>query len=84
MIYFEFLPSFILFFDNTLLLKYLSIRISPHATAVDSDGKWAARKQSEPFGRGVQAMQEEIRALFREYGWTEEVHFDSYVEEYAW
>jgi hypothetical protein len=29
-------------------------------------------------------MQEEIRALFREYGWTEEVHFDSYVEEYAW
>ena len=30
------------------------------------------------------AMQEEIRDLFRHHGWTQEVHFDAYVEDYAW
>ena len=29
-------------------------------------------------------IQEEIRDLFREAGWTQEVHFDSYVEDYEW
>jgi hypothetical protein len=30
------------------------------------------------------AMQEEIRNLFRQYGWTQEVQFDEYIEDYAW
>ena len=30
------------------------------------------------------AVQEEIRDLFRQAGWQEEVHFDSYVEDYEW
>ena len=30
------------------------------------------------------AVQEEVRSLFREVGWTEEVHFDGYVEDYDW
>ena len=30
------------------------------------------------------AIQEEIRALFRQAGWNHEVHFDSYVEDYDW
>lgn len=30
------------------------------------------------------AIQKEIRGLFREAGWTQEVHFDSYVEDYEW
>ena len=30
------------------------------------------------------ALQENIRNLFRESGWTEEVQFDSYVEDYDW
>ena len=30
------------------------------------------------------ALQQEIRDLFREYGWTQEVEFDYYVEEYEW
>ena len=30
------------------------------------------------------AIQEEVRNLFREAGWKEEVHFDSYVEDYEW
>ena len=30
------------------------------------------------------AIQEEIRDLFREAGWNQEVHFDSYVEDYEW
>lgn len=30
------------------------------------------------------AIQEEIRSLFREAGWKEDVHFDSYVEDYDW
>ena len=30
------------------------------------------------------AMQEMVRRLFRKQGWTEEVHFDNYVEEYDW
>ncbi len=30
------------------------------------------------------AIQEEIRDLFRETGWNQEVHFDSYVEDYEW
>ena len=30
------------------------------------------------------ALQEEIRRLFRTNGWTEEVKFDSYVEDYDW
>jgi hypothetical protein len=30
------------------------------------------------------AMQEEIRDLFRQHGWTQEVQFDEYVEDYAW
>jgi hypothetical protein len=30
------------------------------------------------------AIQEEIRNLFREEGWQEEVHFDSYIEDYDW
>ena len=30
------------------------------------------------------AMQQEIRDLFRQHGWTQEVHFDDYVEDYAW
>lgn len=30
------------------------------------------------------ALQEEIRELFREAGWNEEVKFDGYVEDYAW
>jgi hypothetical protein len=25
-----------------------------------------------------------VRSLFREAGWNEEVHFDSYVEDYDW
>jgi hypothetical protein len=29
-------------------------------------------------------VQEEVRSLFREAGWNEEVHFDSYVEDYEW
>ena len=29
-------------------------------------------------------IQEEIRNLFREAGWKEEVQFDSYVEDYDW
>ena len=30
------------------------------------------------------AIQEEVRSLFREAGWTEEIRFDSYVEDYEW
>ncbi len=30
------------------------------------------------------AVQEEIRSLFREAGWKEEVCFDSYIEDYDW
>ena len=30
------------------------------------------------------ALQEDIRNLFRKSGWTEEVEFDSYVEDYNW
>ena len=30
------------------------------------------------------AIQEEIRDLFREAGWNQEIHFDSYVEDYEW
>ena len=30
------------------------------------------------------AIQEEIRNLFRNEGWQEEVHFDSYIEDYDW
>ena len=30
------------------------------------------------------AIQEEVRSLFREAGWKEEVHFDGYVEDYEW
>ena len=30
------------------------------------------------------ALQENIRKLFRENGWTEEVQFDGYVEDYDW
>ena len=30
------------------------------------------------------AMQEEVRSLFREAGWNEEIHFDGYVEDYNW
>ena len=30
------------------------------------------------------ALQQHIRNLFRENGWTEEVHFDSYVDDYNW
>lgn len=29
-------------------------------------------------------MQEEIRNLFRQNGWTEEVQFDEFVESYQW
>ena len=29
-------------------------------------------------------VQEEVRGLFREAGWNEEVHFDSYIEDYEW
>ena len=30
------------------------------------------------------AMQEEIRDLFRRHGWTQEVQFDEFVEDYDW
>lgn len=30
------------------------------------------------------AMQEEIRNLFRQNGWTEEVQFDDFVDAYQW
>ena len=30
------------------------------------------------------AIQEEIRSLFRQADWKEDVHFDSYVEDYDW
>jgi len=30
------------------------------------------------------ALEEHIHNLFRENGWTEEVHFDSYVDDYNW
>ncbi|MBR3522584.1 MAG: hypothetical protein IKN75_08740 [Prevotella sp.] len=30
------------------------------------------------------ALQEEVRALFREAGWNEKVEFDGYVEDYDW
>jgi hypothetical protein len=30
------------------------------------------------------ALQENIRKLFRDNGWTEEVMFDDYVEDYDW
>ena len=30
------------------------------------------------------ALQEKIRKLFRDNGWTEEVMFDDYVEDYDW
>jgi hypothetical protein len=30
------------------------------------------------------AIQEEVRSLFREAGWNEEIRFDSYVEDYDW
>ena len=30
------------------------------------------------------ALQEDIRNLFRKSGWTDEVKFDSYVEDYNW
>ena len=30
------------------------------------------------------ALQEDIRNLFRKNGWTDEVHFDGYVEDYNW
>ena len=30
------------------------------------------------------AIQEEISDLFREAVWKEDVHFDSYVEDYDW
>ena len=30
------------------------------------------------------AVQEEVCVFFREAGWNEEIHFDSYVEDYEW
>ena len=30
------------------------------------------------------AIQDEIRDLFLQAGWNEEVHFDSYIEDYEW
>ncbi len=30
------------------------------------------------------AMQEEVRQLFRDFGWTRDVEFDEYVEDYVW
>ena len=30
------------------------------------------------------ALQETIRALFRDNGWTEDIAFDSYMEDYNW
>ena len=30
------------------------------------------------------SVQEEIRSLFRQAGWNEEIHFDSYIEDYDW
>ena len=30
------------------------------------------------------AMQDEVRDLFRQAGWTGEVNFDGYVETYDW
>ena len=30
------------------------------------------------------ALQENIRKLFRDNEWTEEVQFDGYVEDYDW
>ena len=40
------------------------------------------------FRRGARlippTMQEEVRNLFREAGWNDEVHFDGYVEDYDW
>ena len=30
------------------------------------------------------ALQEDIRNLFRTNGWTDEVEFDGYVEDYDW
>ncbi len=30
------------------------------------------------------ALQEDIRNLFRKSGWTDEVKFDGYVEDYNW
>ena len=30
------------------------------------------------------ALQEKIRKLFHDNGWTEEVMFDGYVEDYDW
>lgn len=30
------------------------------------------------------SLQKEIRQLFRDFGWTEPVEFDGYVEEYEW
>jgi hypothetical protein len=30
------------------------------------------------------ALQEDIRKLFRDNGWTEEVKFDGYIEDYDW
>ena len=30
------------------------------------------------------AIQEEIRSLFREADWKEDIRFDSYVEDYDW
>jgi len=29
-------------------------------------------------------MQEEIRNLFRQNGWTEDVQFDEFVDAYQW
>lgn len=29
-------------------------------------------------------LREEIRHLFRDFGWTKPVEFDGYVEEYEW
>ena len=30
------------------------------------------------------AIQEEVRRLFREAGWKNDIEFDSYIEDYDW
>ena len=52
-------------------------------------GKWLYGMRGEAMpGEGARlippVMQEEIRQLFREAGWSGEVHFDGYVEDYVW
>ena len=56
--------------------------------AVPLKAAWKSKTYYYEFRNGTRlihpAIQEEIRSLFRQADWKEDVHFDSYVEDYDW